>query len=140
MTQIVTPDASVLLKWAFDSSDEGEKDNAMFFLNAWLEGKVEIVIPKLWSFEVGNVLGLKKPEQAAEIMDIFIGYNFDEYDMTVDLCRKTLELMKRYKVAFYDAVYHAVAILKGGMLLTADESYCKRVKDVTNVLRLCDWK
>ena len=138
--QIVIPDASVILKWAFDSPDEHDRDSATSFLNAWLEGKVEIVLPKLWSFEVANILGLKKPKQAAEIMDIFIGYSFNEYDMTAELCRKSLELMKRYGVTFYDAVYHAVAVLKGGTLLTADESYCAKVKDLSNLVRLSEWK
>lgn len=138
--EIVIPDASVLLKWAFHSPDEKDRDSAISFLNAWLDGKVEIVLPKLWSFEVANILGLKKPKQAAEIMDIFIDYSFDEYEMTAELCGNTLELMKRYKVTFYDAVYHAVAILKGGILLTADESYCTKVKDLNNLVRLSEWK
>ncbi|MBI4687910.1 MAG: type II toxin-antitoxin system VapC family toxin [Nitrospirae bacterium] len=140
MTQIIVPDASVLLKWAFASSEENDSDNALAFLNAWLDGKVEIVLPKLWSFEVANVLGVKKPEQAEEIMDIFIGYDFDEYDMTVELCRKALGLMRKYKVTFYDAVYHAVAILRGGILLTADERYHRKIKELPNAIRLSEWR
>ncbi len=140
MIDIVVPDASVLLKWAFTSPDESDRDNALAFLNMWKDGVVEIILPKLWSFEVGNVLMLKKPELAPEIMDIFIGYDFVEYDMTSELSRETFKLMRKYKVTFYDAVYHAVAILKKGLLLTADESYRKKVGDLANVRNLKDWR
>jgi predicted nucleic acid-binding protein len=48
--------------------------------------------------------------------------------------------MERYGVTFYDAVYHAVAMLKDGILLTADEVYCKKVSGMTNVVGLADWQ
>ncbi len=140
MPEIVVPDASVLLKWAFDSSDEIDRDNALNLLNAWLDRRVEIILPKLWVFEVGNVLMLKNPELSSEIIDIFIGYNFLECETTLELCRETFKLMKKYGVTFYDAVYHAVAILKKGILLTAADAYCKRVSGMTNVVRLKDWR
>ena len=139
MIEIIVPDASVLLKWAFRSPDESDKDNAIAFLNAWLDGKVDIILPKLWSFEVGNVLMLKNIDMAIEIMEIFMGYNFMEYDMTIELCKETFKLMQKYKVTFYDAVYHAVAILHKGILLTADESYWKKVRDAKHIVRLKDW-
>lgn len=139
MTEIIVPDASVLLKWAFDSPDESERDKAISFLNAWIEGKVKIVLPKLWSFEVGNVLMIKTPELAYEIMEIFLGYDFTESDMSPELCNETFKLMQQFNVTFYDAVYHAVAILQKGKLLTADESYYKKVRDVKHIMRLTDW-
>lgn len=139
MTEIIVPDASVLLKWAFDSPDESERDKAISFLNAWIEGKVKIVLPKLWSFEVGNVLMIKTPELAYEIMEIFLGYDFTESDMSLELCNETFKLMQQFNVTFYDAVYHAVAILQKGKLLTADGSYYKKVRDVKHIMRLTDW-
>jgi len=139
MTEIIVPDASVLLKWAFDSPDEDNRDKALSFLKAWTGGRFEIILPKLWSFEVGNVLMMKMPEQAGEVMEIFLGYDFTEYDMSPELCKETFRLMRRHSVTFYDAAYHAVAILKKGTMLTADESYCKKVKDLKHVISLRDW-
>jgi predicted nucleic acid-binding protein len=137
--EIIVPDASVILKWAFDTPDESYKDKAVSFLNAWIDGKCEIALPKLWSYEVGNVLMMKMPEHAQEVMEIFLGYDFMEYDMSLELCKETFRLMQRYSVTFYDAVYHAVAFLQKGKLLTADESYCKKVRDMKNVMNLRDW-
>ena len=71
---IIIPDASVILKWAFHSPEEQDLDKAMDILNLWLEGKVEMILPKLWAFEVGNVLALKNPQYAQEIMKVFIEY------------------------------------------------------------------
>jgi len=139
VTEIIVPDASVILKWAFHSPKESDRDSALALLQAWIEGKVHIVLPKLWSFEVGNVLMLKKPDTAPEIMEIFIGYNFMESDMSIALCKETFKLMQKYHVTFYDAVYHALAMENKGILLTADETYCKKVRDAKHVVRLSDW-
>jgi len=139
MIEIIVPDASVLLKWAFKSADENDKDNAMSFLNAWLDGKVEILLPKLWSYEVGNILMLKTPRTAHNLMEIFLGYHFNELDMTSELCKETLTLMQKHHVTFYDAVYHAAAIQHKGFLLTADEAYCKKIRDPKHVIKLKDW-
>jgi predicted nucleic acid-binding protein len=139
MTEIIVPDASVLLKWAFHSPDEHDRDSAIALLHAWIAGKVDIVLPKLWSFEVGNVLMMKKPDTAPEIMEIFIGYDFVESDMSIELCKETFKLMQKYHVTFYDAAYHALAVLSKGILLTADEYYCKKVRDAKHVVRLKDW-
>ena len=140
MTEIIVPDASVLLKWAFHSPEESDTDSAIALLDAWIEGKINIVLPKLWSFEVGNVLMLKKPDTASEIMEIFIGYSFMESEMSIALCKETFKLMQKYHVTFYDAAYHALAIENKGLLLTADETYCKKVKDAKHVARLSDWR
>ena len=140
MAETVVPDASVLLKWAFQSSDEPDSDRAMALLHTWMDGRVEIVLPKLWCFEVGNVLMMKMPDLAPQLMEIFIGYRFREMDTTAELCKETLRLMKKFRVTFYDAVYHAVAGMNEGILLTADESYWKKTRDEKNVKRLRDWK
>ncbi len=139
MKEIVVPDASVILKWAFSTPDEIDNDKAVSFLNAWIDGKYEVILPKLWSYEVGNVLMMKMPEQAYEVMEIFLGYNFIEYDISLELCKETFKLMRRFNVTFYDAVYHALAILKKGKLLTADESYCRKVRDIKYVISLKEW-
>jgi predicted nucleic acid-binding protein len=136
---VVVPDASVLLKWAYQSPDESDSDKALAFLQAWIDGSVEMYLPKLWSYEVGNVLMTKTPDLANEIMEIFLGYRFSEVDMSTDICRKTFALMSRYRVTFYDAVYHAVAETKKGVLLTADEIYWRKVRNEKNVTRLRDW-
>jgi predicted nucleic acid-binding protein len=48
-------------------------------------------------------------------------------------------LMGRYKVTFYDASYHGLAIYTGGTFLTADAAYVKKTSAASHVAQLQDW-
>ena len=133
---LFVPDASVIIKWAFRSPDEQDGDKALDLLNFWLAGNCSFVLPCLWVYECGNVLGLKAPENAKEIMDIFLEYRFDECPMTPKLSATTLSIMKDCKVTFYDAVYHAVALDKNATLITADVAYYRRASQLGNIILL----
>jgi predicted nucleic acid-binding protein len=139
LIQTIVPDASVLLKWALRSDDEADTDNALTILSAWLEGRIRIILPQLWAFEVGNVLMMKNPALADEIMEVLLGYDFEESETTMGLCREAFALMRQYKVTFYDAAYHAVAILNNGSFVTADEAYVRRATGRQDVMALKDW-
>jgi len=133
---LIVPDASVIMKWAFRSPDEQDGDKALDLLNLWLAGNCSFVLPGLWVYECGNVLGLKAPENAKEIMEIFLEYRFDECPMTLKLSAATLCIMNDCKVTFYDAVYHAVALDKNATLITADVAYYRRASQLGNILLL----
>ena len=130
------PDASVIIKWAFRSPDEQGADKALDLLSLWLAGNCSFVLPGLWVYECGNVLGLKAPDNAKEIMDIFLDYRFDECPMNSNLSTATLSIMKECKVTFYDAVYHAVALDKKATLITADVAYYRKASQLGNILLL----
>ena len=136
---VIVTDASVILKWAFRSPDEQDRDKALALLNFWLAGKGEIVLPKLWAFEVGNVLSLKNPQFAQDIMGLLIDYRFSEHETTAELCRETLKIAKQYRVTFYDAVYHAVALLRKGTLITTDKAYYRKAGQAGHVVMLEDF-
>jgi len=138
--ELVVPDASVILKWAFNAVP-GEKDidRADILLHGWLNGKYEIVLPGLWVFEVANVLGLKIPDLAGEFMDAFMDYRFKTVTMTHDLCREAFKIMRKYRVTFYDSIYHAVALKNSGLLVTADETYYKKVRAAGSMILLRDF-
>jgi predicted nucleic acid-binding protein len=73
-------------------------------------------------------------------MEIFIGYRFTEHETTMELCRETFKLMKQYRgVTFYDAVYHSVALLKKGTLITTDRKYYRKAAKAGNVVMLEDF-
>jgi predicted nucleic acid-binding protein len=133
---LFVPDTSVLIKWAFNSPDEQNSDKALELLTHWLAGSCAFVLPGLWVYECGNVLGLKAADSAKEIMEILIDYRFDECSMTSRLSAATLQIMKDCKVTFYDAVYHAVAIDKNATLITADVAYYRKAKQLGNIILL----
>ncbi|OGR29104.1 MAG: hypothetical protein A2X83_03995 [Desulfuromonadales bacterium GWD2_54_10] len=133
---LFVPDASVILKWAFRSPDEQDCDKALDLLTLWLAGNCSLVLPSLWVYECGNVLGLKAPDSAKEIMDIFLDYRFDESPMTSQLSTATLRIMEDCKVTFYDAVYHSVALDKNATLITADVAYYRKANQLGNIILL----
>lgn len=55
-------DASVILKWVLDSDDEPGRSEAANLLERWKRGEIELFVPSLWIYEVGNILALKKPD------------------------------------------------------------------------------
>lgn len=137
---IVIPDASVLLKVAFQNrADEQDALKAVSLLQTWLDGKYSILLPAHWIFEVANVLALKVPDMANDYMETFFDFQFDSVDLTASLCREAFVLMKKHKVAFYDAIYHSVAIKNNGLFVTADEVYYKKGKSEGHIVLLKDF-
>jgi predicted nucleic acid-binding protein len=53
---------------------------------------------------------------------------------------KTLELANRHDVKFYDAAYHALAIVQGGCFVTADTKYVSKTLSSGSVTTLSDWQ
>jgi predicted nucleic acid-binding protein len=137
--RIVVPDASVVLKWVDRIPGEKDRERADGLLDAWLNGRLEIVVPRLWAFEVANVLGREDPSFAGPIMEELLGYRFEEADPTPELCRTAFGLMKEFRVTFYDAVYHAVGFLRKGVFVTADEAYRRKAGIRGGVILLRDF-
>ena len=44
-----------------------------------------------------------------------------------------------YGVSFYDAAYHATALARGGLFVTADERYVRRAAQAGGVVALREW-
>jgi predicted nucleic acid-binding protein len=126
--KIFVPDASVILKWVIGENEEGQ-DKALSLLNGWLAQEHDFMLPSLWVYEVGNVLGLKKPREANKILGLLLEYEFRERKITAELIQETYDLMKEHRgVTFYDAVYHAVALQEDGIMITADKAYFDKMK------------
>lgn len=72
------------------------------------------------------MIALKDPARADKLMEVLIGYRCAEEETTVNLCKAAFELTRKFGVTFYDAVYHAVALLRKGVFVTADVAYCRK--------------
>jgi predicted nucleic acid-binding protein len=136
---VVVPDASVVLKWVDRIPGEKDRERADALLDAWLDGRLEIVLPSLWAYEVGNVLGRYDPSRAGEFMEELLAYRFEEAHPTPDLCRAAFGLMNDHRVTFYDAFYHAVAVHHGGTFITADDAYYRKAHEKGKIALLRVW-
>lgn len=136
---IVVPDASVLLKWVLQADDEPDHDQAMALRESWLEGACELVVPTLWFYEVGNVLGRKRPATAAAMLDAIADLGLTEAAPHRYLTA-IVTLMAERGVTFYDAAYHALAIDLDGVMVTADAAYARKARAAGHVTLLADWR
>lgn len=127
--KIIVPDASVILKWVL-KDDEMHREKALAILSGWLGRKYEIIVPSLWCYEVGNILTRRAPVYAGAIMEKLLQYEFPEIKITTPLLSLMIELTQKKKVTFYDAAYHAIAIMEKGKFVTFDKEYYNRTKDI----------
>ncbi len=138
---IIVPDASVILKWVLEKASEPDQVQARWLQEAILADKVEIRLPTLWRYEVGNVLGLKQPKLAKELLHVLLTYDFEEVPLGKDYSVEILDHMMEVKgVTFYDSAYHVLAIRMKGLNLTADKAYVKKAKRKGHVTLLSEWK
>ncbi len=138
---IVVPDASVILKWVLERDEGKDLPKALELQRAFLSEAIDLQVPTLWRYEVGNVLGLKQPELAAELMSALLDYELPEVHLTVDDCQAVLQLMREIKgLTFYDSCYHVVALQSDGVYVTADRDYFKRAGRLGHVRLLADWR
>ena len=137
---IVVPDASVLLKWVLRSPAEPDTEKALAIRDAALANIITLVVPGLWLYEVGNTLTRRFPEHAEVSLRALLDFGLTEARRSDRWLRQTVSLGRDYGVTFYDAAYHAAALVRRGVFVTADERYLRRVANVGSAVLLRDWQ
>jgi len=137
---IVVPDASVLLKWVLRAPDEPDTDKALALRQAAISGAVILVVPRLWLYEVGNILTRRFPAQAEPALEALLDFGLTEARRSPRWLRLAVSLARHHGVTFYDAAYHATALVRGGVFVTADERYVRCAGSAGGVALLRDWK
>ena len=140
---IVTPDASVLLKWVLpgdDEQDEQDTDAALALRDEAVAGILDLVVPQLWIYEVGNTLARRFPNDAGELLASLADFGLNEARLDSKWRVRAVSLSVTYGVAFYDAAYHAVALGLGGVFVTADERYVRRASRAGGISSLRLWR
>ena len=133
--RVIVPDASVMLKWVIPTVEEG-RDSAIELRDEAIAGKVALVVPSLWLYEVANTLARRFPDQAAQLLDALVAFGLAESAATKAWREEALALTRRYDVTFYDAAYHALALVERGVFVTADSDYVARAKRAGAVMLL----
>jgi predicted nucleic acid-binding protein len=120
-------DASVILKWVLGDDREANQDKAMELLQAWAEGRCELAAPSLWAYEAGNILGRLLGEEAQEKMELLLGLGIHNIELTPKISEMSLSWMRDKAVTFYDAAYLAAARERKAILVTADQSFARKM-------------
>ena len=137
---IVTPDASVLLKWVLPGDDEQDTVAALALRDEAVAGKRDLVVPQLWIYEVGNTLARRFPDDADELLASLVDFGLTEARLDADWRARAVSLSVTYGVAFYDAAYHAVALGLDGVFVTADERYVRGAAGAGGISTLRAWR
>ena len=87
---------------------------------------------------MGNILGRKQPGLARELLEIYVGYQFEE-ERAADLFERIFDIMNAIDVTFYDAAYHSVALKHRGTYVSADDKYVRKALSIGYVIALKDW-
>ncbi len=133
-------DASVILKWIL--FDEEYSENAHSIGQQALNKEIALFVPEHTYTEVANVLALKSDLDVASELKIFFDKGFlVTVWHTVEVTEKAIEIMRKFKgVSYYDAIYHALAIIHEATFITADEKYYRQTKSIGHSMLLKDYK
>ncbi len=137
----IVVDTSVLIKW-IKTRDEDLVKEARRLLDAIEKARLEVAVPALLFYEVGNILLTKtrlSPEDLARAMDDLSVFPLVVADPRAELLRRTARLGRELNLTFYDASFLALAEELDCDFVTADRRFYEaaarlpRVRHLSNV-------
>jgi predicted nucleic acid-binding protein len=135
-------DTSVVFKWYRQPGDEDYVSQAIAILENHLNGDLEIHVPNLLIYELGNILRFKEDLASKDAMTILkktFMLDIKIYLIDLPFAENTFHLAKKYGITFYDASFLALSHLLDCPFITADRKlYTKsksfpKTKFLTNV-------
>jgi len=138
--RLVIPDASVLLKWVLPGPEETDREAALQLRDEAARGELTLKVPPLWLYEVGNTLARRFPDDAEALLEVLVAFDLEEGATDATWRRQAIDLVRHHHVTFYDAAYHALALVEGGTFVTADARYARRVAPVGGVQLLHEYR
>lgn len=132
-------DSSVLLKWF--RPEEPFAEAAQALRRAYVEERLELVIPDLALYEVANVLRYRGPASAAQqALDSLLELRIPLHRLDAQTLHAATEAAFRDQITVYDAVFLAVAERLRWHLVTADRPFYDAIRRRPRVLHLADLK
>jgi predicted nucleic acid-binding protein len=136
---IIVVDASVAVKWvAPEPTAEGNLDEALAVLGAIRRREVAFVQPAHWLFEVAAVLVRARPRFVDESLKLLAFIRVSLADDAAIL-RRALRLAEELDHHLFDTLYHAVALERQGVLVTADGRYARKSAHLGRIVELRHW-
>jgi predicted nucleic acid-binding protein len=135
----VVVDASVVVRWVLpDPEREAMTDEALALLHAIRSGDVEPIQPPHWLAEVAAVLARLRPAIAESTLDLLDAM---ELPVAADaaIYRRAIRLAGELGHHLFDTLYHAVALEREALLITADAHYQRKALHLGAVVGLAGW-
>lgn len=132
-------DASVSVKWFLrDSEGEEGVDAAAELLLALRSGEVEAVQPVHWLLEVAAVTARRQPDRSEAAVALLDALGLPVAG-DLEVLLQAVRMAAGLGAHLFDTLYHAVALSRGALLVTADRRYFERAADVGSLAMLHDW-
>ena len=133
-------DASVAVKWVLPAPGiEADADRAAELLSAVRKNAVELVQPPHWLAEVAAVISRLSPEIAAQAIELL-----DALELTVEadaeIYKRASRIARQLDQHLFDTLYHALALERDAVLVTADDRYLRKARTLGGVVSLADWR
>lgn len=143
MTKAYVVDSSTCLKWVFE--DEIDSDPALALLKDHLTGKIELLAPNIWVYEIANGLRtaylrerLLKKEGSTKLKQLLKSSPFlVNIEEKIDICLKNAF---DYQISVYDSAYVTLAITSKIILLSSDSKLVKKINSPNIALNLRDYR
>jgi predicted nucleic acid-binding protein len=132
-------DASVAVKWVLrDRPGELDVDRASALLGEIARCSAIAVEPVHWVAEVIGVITRLKPDRAPATIALLTHARFTTVASRA-VYRRAADMSIALKHHLFDTLYHAVALEEQATLVTADEVYFGKAKDLGAIQLLGDF-
>jgi predicted nucleic acid-binding protein len=135
----VVLDTSVIIKWF--RQGEVLADRALVLRDAYLEGRIAVIVPMLVAYELANVLRFKTDltlEQVRSAAQSLFDLSWDWAAPSSTGMGRAVEIARAHGVTVHDATFAALAESVHADLITADERLVRRLSVLSFVHCLGD--
>ena len=138
MTPFVV-DSSVVFKWYRQPGDEDYVPQAVSILERHLQGEIEIHVPDLLFYELGNILRLKEALVSRDALTILretFALALQIHPIDPLLTEEAFRFARQHDITFYDASFVALSHLLDASFITADRKLFAKVKTLPTAIFL----
>jgi len=138
MTSLVV-DSSVVFKWYRQPGDEDYVPQAVSILERHLHGDIEIHVPDLLFYELGNILWLKETLVSRDALTILresFALAIQIHPVDLLLSEEAFRFARKHEITFYDASFVALSHLLQASFVTADKKLFAKVKTLPTAIFL----
>ncbi len=138
MTSLVV-DSSVVFKWYRQPGDEDYVPQAVSILERHLHGDIEIHVPDLLFYELGNILWLKETLVSRDALTILresFALAIQIHPVDLLLSEEAFRFARKHEITFYDASFVALSHLLQASFVTADKKLFANLKSLPTAIFL----
>jgi len=127
--------------------EEDDRDQAIELIKELTNKNYQVIVPSLFLYEVLTIASVSNfpTQQAYQLITQYQTANLKLIELDSSCILKAIEICetghkKSGFPSFYDASYHALAILNNCIFITADNRHISKTAQFGHIVLLKDWK